>query len=156
MKIKLVVIGKTDESFLMEGIEKYTKRLKHYVPFEMIVLPDVKQGSKQVIEKQKEEEGKMILSKIENDYLVLLDENGKEFGSEEFAGFLQKKMNSGIQTLTFVVGGPFGFSEEVYSKAKEKVSLSKMTFSHQMIRLFFTEQLYRGFTIIKGEKYHHK
>lgn len=156
MKIKLIVIGKTDESFLIEGIEKYTKRLKHYVPFEMIVLPDVKQGSKQIIDKQKEEEGKMILSKMENDYLVLLDEKGKEFSSEEFGGFLQKKMNSGIQTLTFVVGGPFGFSDEVYSKAKEKVSLSKMTFSHQMIRLFFTEQLYRGFTIIKGEKYHHK
>jgi 23S rRNA (pseudouridine1915-N3)-methyltransferase len=156
MKIKLIVIGKTDESFLIEGIEKYTKRLKHYVPFEMIVLPDVKQGSKQIIEKQKEEEGKMILSKIDNDYLILLDENGKEFSSEDFAGFLQKKMNAGIQTLAFVVGGPFGFSEEMYSKAKEKVSLSKMPFSHQMIRLFFTEQLYRGFTIIKGEKYHHK
>jgi 23S rRNA (pseudouridine1915-N3)-methyltransferase len=156
MKIKLIVIGKTDESFLIEGIEKYTKRLKHYVSFELIVLPDVKQGSKQIIEKQKEEEGKMILSKIDNDYLILLDENGKEFSSEDFAGFLQKKMNAGIQTLAFVVGGPFGFSEEMYSKAKEKVSLSKMTFSHQMIRLFFTEQLYRGFTIIKGEKYHHK
>lgn len=156
MKIKLIVIGKTDESFIIEGIDKYVKRLKHYVSFEIITIPDVKQGSKQNIEKQKEEEGKLILQKAENDYLVLLDENGKHYTSEEFSGFLQKKMNSGIQSLTFVVGGPFGFSDEIYSLAKEKLSLSKMTFSHQMIRLFFVEQLYRGFTIIKGEKYHHK
>lgn len=157
MKIKLLVVGKTDESFVEEGIEKYLKRLKHYISFEIIVLPDVKQGSKLNTEKLKEEEGKLILQKLENsDQVVLLDEKGKNFSSEEFAGFLQKKMNGGFPTLVFIVGGAFGFSKEVYKRANEQLSLSKMTFSHQMVRLFFTEQLYRAFTIIKGEKYHHK
>lgn len=156
MKFRLIVVGKTDEEFISEGIDKYIKRIKHYAPFEIITIPDLKQGYKLNVEKQKEEEGKLILQKSENDYLILLDENGKEMSSEEFAGFLQKKMNAGIQSISFVVGGPFGFSKEVYSQAKEKLSLSRMTFSHQMVRLFFVEQLYRGFTIIKGEKYHHK
>ena len=157
MKIKLMMIGKTDEPYLQEGIEKYLQRLKHYVHFEFIILPDLKQGSKTDIPKQKTEEGKLILQKIESsDHVILLDEKGKMFSSEELAAHLQKKMNSGISNLIFVIGGPFGFSEEVYKRANENVSLSKMTFSHQMIRLFFTEQIYRAFTILKGEKYHHK
>lgn len=157
MKVKLLVIGKTDEDYLIEGIEKYLKRLNHYIDFELTVIPDVKQGGKLNPEKLKEEEGKLILSKLEsNDILVLLDENGKLLSSVEFADFFQKKMNVATSKLVFVVGGPFGFSPEVYKRAKEKISLSKMTFSHQMIRLLFVEQIYRAFTIIKGEKYHHQ
>jgi 23S rRNA (pseudouridine1915-N3)-methyltransferase len=157
MKIKLIVIGKTDEDYINEGIKKFIARLKHYVNFEIIVIPDIKQGSKLNIEKLREEEGKLILQKLENsDHVVLLDEKGKNYSSEEFAGFLQKKMNSGLSNLIFIIGGPFGFSPEVYKRSNEQLSLSKMTFSHQMVRLFFTEQLYRAFTIIKGEKYHHK
>ncbi len=156
MKIKLIAIGKTDEAYLLEGIEKYLKRLKHYIAVELLVLPDVKIGSKPNPDKIKEEEGKLILQKLENsDVLVLLDEGGKSFTSEKFAEYLQKKMNTVAGNLVFVIGGPFGFSEEIYTKAQEKLSLSAMTFSHQMVRLFFTEQLYRAFTIIKGEKYHH-
>jgi 23S rRNA (pseudouridine1915-N3)-methyltransferase len=157
MKIKLITIGKTDEKYLKEGIDKYLKRLKHYISFEIMELPDIKQGSKFLPEKLKEEEGKLFLSKIEsNDYVILLDEHGKEYTSVEFSGLLQKKMNMGLSNLIFLIGGPFGFSEEIYQRASEKLSLSKMTFSHQMIRLFYTEQLYRAFTILKGEKYHHE
>ena len=155
MKIKLLAIGKTDETYLNTGIEKYSQRLKHYIPFEFQIIPDVKMGSKINIEKQKEEEGAAILKKISiSDYVFLLDEKGKQHTSEDFASLLQKRMNSG-QDMVFVIGGPFGFSEELYQRANEKLSLSKMTFSHQMVRLFFTEQLYRAFTILKGEKYHH-
>jgi len=156
MKIKLIAIGKTDEAYLLEGIEKYMKRLKHYISLEYILLPDVKLGIKPNPEKIKEEEGKLILQKVDNsDVLVLLDEGGKSFTSEKFADYLQKKMNNVSSNLVFVIGGPFGFSEEIYNRAQEKLSLSAMTFSHQMVRLFFAEQLYRSFTIIKGEKYHH-
>jgi len=155
MKIKLLVIGKTDEAYLTEGIGKFFKRITHYVNYEMEVIGDVKQGSKLNAEKLKEEEGKLILKKINsNDQVVLLDEKGHTFNSRQFSGFLQKKLNGGAN-LVFVVGGPFGFSKEVYERANEKISLSSMTFSHQMIRLFFSEQLYRAFTILKGEKYHH-
>jgi 23S rRNA (pseudouridine1915-N3)-methyltransferase len=155
MKIKLIAIGKTDESYLVQGIEKYAQRLKHYVSYGFIILPDYKAGSKINIDKQKQDEGLAILKKIQaNDYVLLLDEKGKQHSSEEFATILQKRMNSG-QDMVFVIGGPFGFSEELYQRANEKISLSKMTFSHQMVRLFFTEQLYRAFTILKGEKYHH-
>ena len=157
MKIKLIAIGKTDEKYLEEGIEKYLKRLKHYNPFELIVISDIKQGGKFTAEKLKEEEGKLILQKVqESDQLVLLDEKGKNFSSTEFANFLQKKMNTVNANLIFVIGGPFGFSPSVYQRANEQISLSRMTFSHQMVRLFFTEQLYRGFTILRGEKYHHE
>jgi 23S rRNA (pseudouridine1915-N3)-methyltransferase len=157
MKIKLIAIGKTDEKYLEEGIEKYLKRLKHYNPFELLVIPDIKQGGKFTAEKLKEEEGKLILQKVqEGDQLVLLDEKGKNFTSLEFANFLQKKMNTVNASLIFVIGGPFGFSPAVYQRANEQISLSRMTFSHQMVRLFFTEQLYRGFTILRGEKYHHE
>jgi 23S rRNA (pseudouridine1915-N3)-methyltransferase len=156
MKIKLLVVGKTEEEFIAEGIDKYVSRLKHYIPFELVTLPDVKGGAKLTNARLKEEEGKLILAKVAGgDHLILLDEKGKEFTSREFSGFIQKKMNAGVQTLIFVIGGAFGFSDEVYEKARDKVSLSRMTFSHQMIRLFFTEQLYRAFTILKGEKYHH-
>jgi 23S rRNA (pseudouridine1915-N3)-methyltransferase len=155
MKIKLIAIGKTDEKFLEEGIDKYLKRLKHYHPFEFIVIPDIKQGGKYSSDKLKEEEGKLILQKVqEGDFLILLDEKGKMFTSGEFATFLQKKLNTVTTNLIFVIGGAFGFSEAVYSRANDKMALSKMTFTHQMIRLFFTEQLYRGFTILRGEKYH--
>lgn len=155
MKIKLIAIGKTDEAFLTEGIDKYLKRLKHYISFEMIVLNDVKTGKKLNIELQKEQEGRAILEKVQtNETLILLDENGKEFSSVGFANLLQKKMNAG-SNLIFVIGGPFGFSTEVYQRADAQLALSKLTFSHQMVRLFFVEQLYRAFTIIKGEKYHH-
>lgn len=155
MKMKLIAIGKTDEAFLVEGIEKYLKRLKHYVSFEIMVLNDVKTGKKLNIELQKEQEGRVILEKVQsNETLILLDENGKDFTSVGFANFLQKKLNAG-NNLVFVIGGPFGFSTEVYQRADAQLALSKLTFSHQMVRLFFVEQLYRAFTIIKGEKYHH-
>ncbi|HLU85179.1 MAG TPA: 23S rRNA (pseudouridine(1915)-N(3))-methyltransferase RlmH [Vicingaceae bacterium] len=155
MKMKLIAIGKTDEAFLVEGIEKYLKRLKHYVSFEIMVLNDVKTGKKLNIELQKEQEGRAILEKVQsNETLILLDENGKDFTSVGFANFLQKKLNAG-NNLVFVIGGPFGFSTEVYQRADAQLALSKLTFSHQMVRLFFVEQLYRAFTIIKGEKYHH-
>ncbi len=155
MKIKLIVIGKTDEAFLDEGIEKYLKRLKHYHSVEFIVIPDLKQAGKYTADKLKEAEGKLILGKVqEGDHLILLDEKGKSFTSQEFAAFLQKKLNAVTTNLVFAVGGAFGFSPEVYARANDKISLSKMTFTHQMVRLFFFEQLYRGFTILRGEKYH--
>lgn len=154
MKIKLIVIGKTDEKYLQEGIQIYLNRLKHYILTEIMVINDVKMGVKQNTIVQKDQEGKLILAKLQsNDYVILLDENGKSFSSTEFAGFLQKRMNSSLDII-FIIGGPYGFSEEMYKRANDKISLSSMTFSHQMIRLFFVEQLYRGFTIIKGEKYH--
>lgn len=155
MKIKLLQIGNTDENYLKEGIEKYVLRLQHYCKFEQEVIPDIKTSKNVTHELQKQKEGASILSKIEkSDFVVLLDEQGKEFNSVGFADFLQKRMNSGLD-ITLVIGGPFGFSKEVYDRANMKLALSQMTFSHQMVRLFFIEQLYRGFTILKGEKYHH-
>ena len=157
MKIKLLVIGKTDDKNLLQLIENYQKRLQHYIGFQSEVLADIKNVKNLSQLQQKEKEGELILSKLQNtDQLILLDEKGKEFRSLDFANFLQKKMNSGIKQLVLVVGGPYGFSETVYKKAMGKISLSKMTFSHQMIRLFIVEQLYRGFTILKNEPYHHE
>ena len=157
MKIKLLVIGKTDDKNLEQLIEKYQQRLNHYINFEIEIIPDIKNVKNLSQLQQKEKEGELILSKLKNtDQLVLLDEKGKEFRSLNFASYLQKKMNSGIKQLVLVVGGPYGFSESVYKKSTGKVSLSKMTFSHQMIRLFIVEQLYRGFTILKNEPYHHE
>lgn len=154
MKVRLIQIGKTDEPYLEEGVNTYVKRLKHYSAFETLTLPPSKNRT---IELAKEEEGKLILSKITpGDVLFLLDEKGDEYTSVGFSQFLQKKMNAGVRTLVFVIGGPFGFSRELYDRANGKLALSKMTFSHQMIRLFFAEQLYRAFTILKGEKYHHE
>jgi len=155
MKIRLITIGKTDESYLKEGINKYLSRLKHYVGFEVLEILDVKTGKKLNTLAQKESEGKEILKIIsKSDFVVLLDEKGREFSSVGFSQFLQKRMNTGMD-LTFVIGGPFGFSKDIYLRADSKIGLSQMTFSHQMIRLFFIEQLYRSFTILKGEKYHH-
>ena len=157
MKVRFVVVGKTDEKYLLEGISKYEKRLKHYAQYSMEVIPDVKKSKKLSSELQKVEEGKEILSKVaKSDYIVLLDEKGKSFSSKEFAKNLEKKMVSGVSSIVFIIGGPYGFSDDVYQRANEKLSLSKMTFSHQMVRLFFVEQLYRGFSILKGEKYHHE
>ncbi len=157
MKVRFIVVGKTDEKYLQEGIFKYENRLKHYAQYSMEVIPDIKKGKKTTMEQQKLDEGKEILSKVaKGDYLVLLDERGKSFSSVEFSRNLEKKMVSGVSSIVYVIGGPYGFSDDVYQRANEKLSLSKMTFSHQMVRLFFVEQLYRGFSILRGEKYHHE
>ncbi len=157
MKIKLLCIGKTDDKNLVKLKTNYQLRLQHYIKFELEVIPDIKKTKNLTENQQKELEGELILKKLKpTDKLILLDEKGYEFRSIEFSRFLQKKMNSGIKQLVFVIGGPYGFSDAVYKKAKGKVSLSKMTFSHQMIRLFFIEQLYRAFTILKREPYHHE
>ena len=157
MNIKLIAIGKTDNKNLQALIEEYQKRLSFYIKFEMEIIPDIKNVKNLSEIQQKEKEGELILSKVSpTDYLILLDENGKTYTSVEFANELQKKMNAGIKTLVYVIGGPYGFSEAVYQKAQQKISLSKMTFSHQMVRLFFIEQVYRGFTILRNEPYHHQ
>lgn len=157
MNIKLIAIGKTDNKNLQTLIEEYTKRLSFYIKFDLEIIPDIKNVKNLSEAQQKEKEGELILSKIvPTDNLILLDENGKTFSSVGFSEFLQKKMNAGIKTLVFVIGGPYGFSETVYQKANGKVSLSEMTFSHQMVRLFVIEQIYRGFTILKNEPYHHQ
>lgn len=157
MIIKLLAIGKTDNASLQDLIKAYENRLKHYIRFELEIIPDIKNVKNLSEAQQKEKEGELILKKLINtDVLMLLDENGKQFSSVEFSNFLQKKMNSGLKQLVLVIGGPYGFSENVYAKAQGKLSLSKMTFSHQMVRLFVIEQLYRGFTILKNEPYHHR
>jgi len=157
MQIKLIAIGKTDQKELQDLVQEYIKRLSFYVKFELEVIPDLKNAKSLSEMQQKEKEGELILAKISStDHLILLDENGKSFSSVGFSEFLQKKMNAGIKTLVFVIGGPYGFSETIYTKAQGKISLSAMTFSHQMVRLFFIEQVYRGFTILKNEPYHHQ
>ncbi|QTD37769.1 23S rRNA (pseudouridine(1915)-N(3))-methyltransferase RlmH [Polaribacter batillariae] len=157
MKIKLLAIGKTDNKNLIQLIDEYQKRLKHYIKFELEIIPDIKNVKNLSEIQQKEKEGELILSKLQNtDVLVLLDDKGKNYTSIEFSKYLQKKMNAGIKQLVLVIGGPYGFSDAVYKKASGKISFSKMTFSHQMIRLFIVEQLYRGFTILKNEPYHHE
>jgi 23S rRNA (pseudouridine1915-N3)-methyltransferase len=157
MKIKLLAIGKTDNKNLIALIDEYQNRLKHYIKFEMEIIPDIKNVKNLSKIQQKEKEGALILSKLQNtDQLVLLDDKGSDFTSIQFSQYLQKKMNSGIKQLVLVIGGPYGFSEAVYKKSTGKIALSKMTFSHQMIRLFIVEQLYRGFTILKNEPYHHE
>ena len=157
MNIKLLAIGKTDNKALQTLIDDYMKRLSFYVKFDLEIIPDIKNVKNLSEKQQKEKEGELILSKVGNtDHLILLDENGKTFSSVGFSDELQKKMNAGIKTLVFVIGGPYGFSEEVYKKANGKISLSAMTFSHQMVRLFVIEQIYRGFTILRNEPYHHQ
>lgn len=157
MTISLIAIGKTDNNQLQTLINEYIKRIGFYIKFVFEVIPDVKNTKHLSEEQQKQKEGELILSKISNaDTLVLLDEKGKQFTSVDFANYLQKHMNSGVKNVVFVIGGPYGFSEDVYARVNGKVSLSKMTFSHQMVRLFFIEQLYRGFTILKNEPYHHR
>lgn len=157
MKIKLLAIGKTDDKNLKILIDTYELRLRRYVKFQIEIIPDIKKAKNLSETEQKEKEGLMILSKITpSDQLILLDDKGDSFSSVGFSKFLQKKMNSGIKQLVLVIGGPYGFSNEVYQKAQGKLSLSKMTFSHQMIRLFAVEQIYRAFTILKNEPYHHE
>jgi 23S rRNA (pseudouridine1915-N3)-methyltransferase len=157
MTIKLLTIGKTDNKQLASIIEDYMKRLGHYIKFNLEIIPDLKNTKNLSEEQQKEKEGTLIINKINTaDVLILLDEQGKALNSIDFSSYLQKHMNSGIKQLVFVIGGPYGFSKDVYNKANGKLSLSKMTFSHQMIRLFFIEQLYRGFTILRNEPYHHR
>lgn len=157
MTIKLIAIGKTDSKQLQALIDDYKKRLGFYIKFDLEVIPDIKNAKNLSEAQQKQKEGDLILAKISNtDALILLDENGKQMDSVGFSNYLQKHMNSGIKQVVFVIGGPYGFSEDVYSKAKGKIALSKMTFSHQMVRLFIIEQLYRGFTILRNEPYHHR
>lgn len=157
MKITLLTIGKTEDKYLSEGIQIYLKRLKHYVPFRILEVPELKNTKNLSREQQKIKEAELIFKNISNtDHVILLDEKGQELSSRQFSEFLNKKMVGGQQHLVFIVGGPYGFSELVYDRSNEKISLSKMTFSHQMIRLFFTEQLYRAYTILKGEPYHHE
>ena len=156
MKITLLVIGKTDTKYLTEGINEYVKRLNHYIKFDIEVIPDIKKTKNLGIELQKHQEGELILSRnLQGKELHLFDEKGEIFSSREFAGFLEKKMASGLKELVFVIGGPYGFSQRVYETAKSKISLSKLTFSHQMVRLMCVEQIYRAFTILNGEPYHH-
>ncbi|MEN6455670.1 MAG: 23S rRNA (pseudouridine(1915)-N(3))-methyltransferase RlmH [Prolixibacteraceae bacterium] len=157
MKIKLIVIGKTDKPYLQDGIDLFNKRLIHYLPYEFQAIPDIKNTRNLSESQQKEKEGELLLNQLNpGDELILLDEQGIEFSSVNFARFLERKMLGGTKNLVFAVGGPYGFSQTIYDAAKSKISLSKMTFSHQMIRLIFAEQLYRALTILKGEPYHHE
>ncbi len=157
MKIILLSVGKTDKDSFSTLIKEYEKRVNRYTAFETIIVPDIK-GSKKLPEKgQKALEGNNILKALQpTDYVVLLDDKGDEYSSTEFADFIEKKSHSVAKRMVFVIGGPYGFSDEIYSRANEKVSLSRMTFTHQMVRLIFTEQLYRAMTIMKGEPYHHE
>ncbi len=156
VKILLLQIDKTQDSYLNEGIETYIKRIKNYTTLEIATINVPKSTRQRTINEQKTEEGKLIFLQIlADDYLVLLDEKGNEFTSEGFSKFILQKQNASVKRVVFLIGGPFGFSEEVYKRANYKIALSQLTFSHQMVRLFFLEQLYRAFTILKGEKYHH-
>ena len=155
MNIKLLVVGKTDEKYLQEGIGVYVGRLKHYVNFELVVIPALKDQKGASPDEIKEREAVLILKQLEkSDRIVLLDEHGKEHTSVGFSQYMQKQMNAGVRNLAFVVGGAFGFAPSVYAAAHDKLSLSAMTFNHQMVRLFFVEQLYRAFTILNHEPYH--
>ncbi len=157
MKIKILAVGKTDDKNLLILIDQYLKRLSHYAKVTLEILPDVKNAKNLSVKQQKGAEGESILKKIQaGDLVVLLDEKGKEFRSVEFSKYLQKKMNAGTRNLVLVIGGPYGFSDAVYERTNEKLSLSKMTLSHQMIRLFLVEQVYRAFTILRNEPYHHE
>lgn len=157
MTITLILVGKTDSKYLDALIQDYKKRVSFFVKFQITTIPALKKTKNMEVELQKEKEGELILNKISNsDYVVLLDEKGKDYSSTQFANWLQKRMNSGLKNLVFIIGGPYGFSSEVYARAQQHLSLSKMTFSHQMIRLFFTEQLYRGFSILNNLPYHHE
>lgn len=157
MKATLLVVGKTTDQHFIALIQEYVQRTRYYLPFDIEVIPELKNNKNMSQEQQKEKEGELILkSFVAGDYVVLLDEHGKEFRSMEFAQWMQKKMNTVPKRLLFVVGGPYGFSQAVYQKANEKISLSKMTYSHQMIRLIFTEQIYRAMTILNNEPYHHE
>lgn len=157
MKVLLLMIGKTNQENLQQLIRDYTNRIQHYINFETVIVPELKNIKNLSVAEQKEKEANLIIKQIDNqDEIVLLDEKGKQFSSIAFAEFMDKKMNSSIKRMVFVVGGPFGFSKRIYERANGMISMSPMTFSHQMIRLIFTEQLYRAMTIIRGENYHHE
>lgn len=156
MEISLISVGKVSLKWVEEALKQYEIRIPKYIKYSNRIIPDIKNSRNLNKESQKEEEGKLILSSITpSDFVVIMDERGNEFTSREFADFIQKQMNSGRKRLTFVVGGPYGFSEEIYQRADYKIALSKMTFTHEMARLILTEQIYRGLTILKGEPYHH-
>ena len=157
MKIELAVIGKTSIGYLKQGIDEYIKRLKHYVPFEIKYIDDIKNTKNISEDQQKQTEGAKILSLLDkSDFVVLLDEHGKEYTSMQYSSYIQKRMLSVAKKVVFVIGGPYGFSQEMYDRANDKISFSKMTFNHEMIRLISTEQLYRAYTIINHEPYHHE
>lgn len=157
MKITLLAIGKTDDAYIIEGIDKYLKRLKHYIKFEIVIIPDLKNTKNLSEEEQKTKEAELFFKCIQPaDQLAILDEKGTEFSSLQFADYINKRMIGSVQNLVFLIGGPYGFDQSIYQRTNYKISLSKMTFSHQMIRLFFVEQVYRAFTILKGEPYHHE
>ena len=157
VKILLITIGNTDKKYMKEGIDDYVKRLSFYIPFEIKIIPDIKNRSSLSSELQKEKEGQLILNQVSSgDHLVLLDEHGAEYSSVGFSKWIEKKMIVGLRQIVFVIGGPYGFSKAVYERSDSKISLSKMTFSHQMVRLIFVEQVYRAMTIIKNEPYHHE
>lgn len=156
MEIELLTVGKTQSKYLEHGIEDYCKRLRRYITYRITQMPDVRNAGKLSEAERKEAEGSAILDKIQNsDYVVLLDERGTQPTSREFSTMIQKMMVAGYKRILFVVGGPYGFSQAVYNRADRLLSLSRMTFSHEMVRLFFTEQIYRAMTIIRGEPYHH-
>ena len=157
MKIILHAVGKTNDPHFLAGIDEYARRIRHYLPFDIETVPELKNTKSLSEQQQKEKEADLLLKAFQStDRIVLLDEKGREFRSTEFAGWLEKQAGSGCKRLVFVVGGPYGFSPRVYERAHEKISLSRMTFSHQMIRLIFTEQIYRAMTILQGEPYHHE
>ena len=157
MKITLLVVGKTEDKYLIEGIDKYLGRLKHYIGFNQVVVPELKNTKNLTEAQQKSKEAELILKQISNlDLVILLDEKGKKYTSVSFSNYLNKQMIGSVQHLVFIIGGPYGFDESVYRRANGSMSLSDMTFSHQMVRLFFVEQLYRAFSILKGEPYHHE
>lgn len=156
MKVEFWVVGKTQFQYLKEGIEIYEKRMKKYLPFTTVVLPDIKNAKNLTSKLLKEKEGVMILNKLEKgDVLILLDENGKTFTSEKYAVWLNQQLQHSARKLIFLVGGAYGFSQDVYQRSQQKIALSQMTFSHQMVRLFFIEQFYRALTILNNEPYHH-
>jgi len=157
MIIQFILHGKTEDRYLQEGISKYLKRVEHYISFKEIIIPSIKNAKSLTFSEIKQKEGEILRTKIKtSDFVVLLDENGIEFSSIDFSDFLQQKMNQSTKSIVFVVGGAYGFSSEVYQRANYKLSISKMTFSHQMIRLLFIEQIYRAFTILNNEPYHHQ
>ena len=157
MKILLLTIGNTDTKYIKEGIDDYIKRLSFYIPFETRVIPDLKNRNALSVDLQKEKEGQLIMNQVQTgDYLILLDERGTEFTSVEFSKWIEKRMIAGIRQIVFIIGGPYGFSKLIYQRSDFKISLSQLTFSHQMVRLIFVEQVYRAMTIIKNEPYHHE
>ena len=157
MKVALVLVGKTVNKHFVELIDEYAGRVKHYIGFDIITIPELKNTKSLSVDQQKQQEGDLILKQLQaGDHVVLLDEHGREYRSVELSAYMEQKMQTVNKRLVFVIGGPYGFSPDVYGKANEKISLSKMTFSHQMVRLIFVEQLYRAMTIMRGEPYHHE